>query len=202
MYKAILFLFTLTSFLLAAEPTGLPADVLAFPADSEDYRGKLDPRSGRYEIWSEQRVLSWALAQGFTATSDSSMSNSSQYRRAAIFYAPGFKFKLRAITNLRGDFSRFGWKLLLDMALLKPAPKSKFLTNRFKNYGNFLRYEVFIDGIKHREIEVGYGLTQPSPLVIAIPFIRDEDARVSVEIRLANAPGNFGILYDARLVRD
>ncbi len=151
------------------------------------------------EFWSESQALSWAHGQGFSLTRDSDLYGV-QNRRAAVFHAPGVRFPLYAVRNRHGTLSRTGHFLVLDFAFPVSLDREKTLSSDFKNYRNILRYEIFADGIHLGTVESGYGVSQRDPLIFAIPYIRDPEGRVVVEIRLANHPAQFAILYDAVLV--
>lgn len=185
-----------------ANENRMPNDVLCFPPFTQDYLRKIYGHNGHYEIWSQRQISRWAQAQGFRITTDKS-NGGYRFQYAMVFYAPGLHFQLVTPADANGDKpSPFGWKLTLDMGFLEAAPKQKILSSDFKFYQNILRYKIIIDGIEYRTIEIGFGKTSVSPITIAIPYIRNKEGKVNVEIRLANHPSNFAVLYDAYLSRE
>ena len=171
----------------------LPSSVLAFPDFTRGYESKILPMSGDYQILTEKEILADALSAGLWANPDSKLNGSAYFKRGAVFYAPGLFFKLKAPkVSHRGDRrSNFGWELVLDMVFLK--------NGNFQENTNYVQYSILIDGVKFRDFAVGYSRSYESPIVIAIPIIRDPNKNVSVAIELANQRGNYGILYDAVL---
>ena len=171
----------------------LPSSVLAFPDFTRDYESKISPMSGDYQILTEKEILADALSAGLWANPDSKLNGSAYFKRGAVFYAPGLFFKLKAPkVSHRGDrHSNFGWELVLDMVFLK--------NGNFQENTNYVQYSILIDGVKFRDFAVGYSRSYESPIVIAIPMIRDYNKNISVAIELANQRGNYGILYDAVL---
>ena len=171
----------------------LPSSVLAFPDFTRGYESKISPMSGDYQILTEKEILADALSAGLWANPDSKLNGSAYFKRGAVFYAPGLFFKLKAPkVSHRGDRrSNFGWELVLDMVFLK--------NGNFQENTNYVQYSISIDGVKFRDFAVGYSRSYESPIVIAIPMIRDPQKNVSVAIKLANQRGNYGILYDAVL---
>lgn len=177
----------------------MPNEALVFPSFSQDYLRKLKTPQGHYEIWSEQAIVDWAHAQGFSVTRDHP-AGGYQYKFGAIFYAPGLEFYLATPKNSLGEpASPVGWSLVLDLGVLRSSNRLEKLSSDFHNYNNILRYTIYIEGIEYRTIEFGYGKTVTSPVEIPIPFIRNTSGRLKIEIKLANHPTNFGILYDAFL---
>ena len=171
----------------------LPSSVLAFPDFTRGYESKILPMSGDYQILTEKEILADALSAGLWANPDSKLNGSAYFKRGAVFYAPGLFFKLKAPkVSHRGDWhSDFGWELVLDMVFLK--------NGNFQENTNYVQYSILIDGVKFRDFAVGYSRSYESPIVIAIPMIRDANKNISVAIQLANQRGNYGILYDAVL---
>lgn len=176
----------------------MPDDVLCFPSFSQDYIRKIESPVGHYEIWSEKAITRWAHAQGFSVSPDHT-DGGYQYKYGMIFYSPGLTFHL---SIPKSSLSLHGWKLILDMGFLRESARIQQLSNDFHNYENILRYEVYIDGIKYQTIELGYGISRTSPMEIPIPYIRNKSGKVTVQIKLANHPHNFAILYDAFLTRE
>lgn len=176
----------------------MPDDVLCFPSFSQDYRRKIESPIGHYEIWNEKAITRWAHAQGFSVSQDHA-DGGYQYKYGMIFYAPGLTFHLSVP---KSSLSLYGWKLILDMGFLQQSSRTQRLSNDFHNYENILRYNIYIDGIKYKTIEIGYGVSLNSPLEIPIPYIRNKSGKVTVRIELANHPNNFAILYDAFLARE
>ena len=176
----------------------LPENVLSFPFGSEDYRHKITYGLDNSVVWSEKKIMAWATAQGFSVTEDQP-DGGYQYRRGIIFHSPGLGFNLITSVSQRGDNQRNGWKLVLDLGVFYSPPFEDTLSTDFKHYENILRYEVWIDNIYYKTVEIGYGVSLKSPLTIEIPYIRDSSGVVRVELRMKNHPTNFGILYDAFL---
>ena len=177
----------------------LPRHVLGFPKLSTAYRQRISSSSKDYEIWSQKKLIDWARSQGFAITEDTD-SGGYQFRRAVMFKPPGIQFYLQVDTI--GEQNQLGWLLFLDMGFFKEDTNKGIISTNFKRYNNILRYEIFVDHIYFKTVEVGYGKTQTSPLQLRLPFIRDRNGRVLVEIKLANHPNNFGILYDAFLAKE
>ena len=177
----------------------LPKHVLVFPKLSADHRHKILASSGVYKIWEQKKINAWAKSQGFDVTQDTPADNW-QFRRAAVFQPPGMQFQLQIDTTEKQN--RLGWVLFLDMGFLKKDTNKAVISTNFKNYSNILRYEIFIDYIHFKTIEIGYGKTLASPLKLRLPFVRDRDGRILIDIKLANHADNFGILYDAFLVKE
>ncbi|HRP68078.1 MAG TPA: hypothetical protein PLY93_00905 [Turneriella sp.] len=181
--------FSLFALTIAVEKNPLPAEALAFPAFSENYRAKI--LDGDYEIWSEEKIERWCSAQGLAVTSDNPQGGL-QYKRAAVLIAPGLTFSLtRPVTEKGSEFAN-GWLLNLDIAAIRP---------RTGVYTNFLEADVFVDGLFFRKILQGGNRKEESPIQIQIPHIASREGRIRVEIRLANHPRNFLFLYDAYLSR-
>jgi len=180
------------------ENFSLPDDVLAFPEFSNDYEKKIIS-SGNYKIITEEKVLDWAKAQGFTSSKDS-IAGGNYYKRSAVIHPPGIKFFLKIPKN---DYnikqSKFAWYLHLDISMPKIDHSKRILTTSYYSYNNILRYHIYIDNIFYKTVEVGYGVTQKTPLVFFIPFIRDPEGKIIVDIRLANRPNQVLMLYDAFL---
>ena len=179
----------------------LPVHVLAFPEGSSDYKRKIWESSGPYEIWSEKKIHSWAESQGVSVTEDLDTAGL-KFHRGVLFRPPGLFFELGIGEDEISGEERLGWVLNLDMGFFKEDPGKESISTNFENYDNLIRYEVFVNGIKFRTIEIGYGRTAKSPIKIRIPFIRNLEGKVMVKIKLSNRPDNFGILYDASLVRE
>jgi len=180
------------------DPDILPEHVLAFPFGSEDYRQKITSDQEKATIWSEEKIMAWAKGQGFTVTTDQP-DGGYQFRRGIVFHPPGLGFNLSTHLSPRGDQQRYGWKLVLDFGVFYPTPFEETLSTDFKYYENIIRYEIWIDNIYFQTVEMGYGITMKTPLVINIPYIRDDSGQVRIELRMKNHPDNFGILYDAYL---
>lgn len=177
----------------------MPNEVLVFPSFSQDYLRKLKTPEGHYEIWSEQAIVDWAHAQGFSVSRDHP-AGGHQYKFGIVFYAPGLEFYLQTPKNLLHESaSPVGWSLILDLGVLQPSNRLQKLSSDFHNYKNILRYTIFIEDIEYQTITIGYGKTITSPVQIDIPFIRNKSGKIKIEIKLANHPTNFGILYDAFL---
>jgi len=175
----------------------LPGDVLAFPFASDDYINKIFNVEGT-QIWSQKRLNKWAHAQGFDITEDSD-DGGYQFGRALVFYSPGITFRLVKRVDHRAGDHDFGWTLVLDMALIHQKKIQSMGYSDKYTYKNILRYEVWIDEIYYRTIEIGYNQSTRSPVKIHIPYIRDESGNVTIQIKMKNNPRNFGILYDAYL---
>ena len=175
----------------------LPQDVLAFPYASEDYKSKIVNVEDT-QIWSQKKLNKWAHSQGFLITEDSD-DGGYQFGRGLVFYSPGISFRLVKRVDHRAGDHDFGWTLVLDMALIHQKKIRSMAYNKRFIYKNILRYEVWIDGIYYKTIEVGYNQTNRSPVKIHIPYIRDESGNVAIQIKMKNNPRNFGILYDAYL---
>ncbi|MDH4262556.1 MAG: hypothetical protein OEV78_05855 [Spirochaetia bacterium] len=176
----------------------LPESVLAFPFGNEDYKHKITYGLENAVIWSEKKIMAWCTAQGFSVTEDQP-DGGYQYRRGIIFHPPGLGFNLTSSISQRGDDQRNGWKLVLDLGAFYSPPFEETLSTDFKHYENILRYEIWIDNIYYKTVEIGYGVSLKTPLTIEIPYIRDTSGVVRVELRMKNHPSNFGILYDAYL---
>ena len=179
----------------------LPAHVLAFPEGSYDHERKIFTNSGPYEIWSENKIYSWAKSQGVSVTADSDTAGL-KFRRGIIFKPPGLFFELGIGEDEISEKDRLGWSLNLDMGFFKEDLNKESIRTNFKNYDNLIRYEVFVNGIPFKTIEIGYGRMVSSPVKIRIPFIRNSEGKVIVKIKLSNRVDNFGILYDAFLVKE
>jgi len=175
----------------------LPSTVIAFPFGIEDYKSKII-EVGNYYIWSSKKLESWADAQGYKITTDSPVGGY-QYNRGLVFFSPGLIFQLKKHVNQRATDRNSGWTLVLDMGMIRK--KTLLETQNISNIGyeNIIRYEIFIDGIFYKKVEIGYNQNEKSPIRIHIPYIRDDEGDVTVELRLKNHPKNFGILYDAFL---
>ena len=175
--------------------------VLAFPEKNNDYKNKIIDESGSYEIWHEKKIKSWAQSQGFLVTENSPIGRV-QFSRGIIFKPPGLFFKLGIDAYNASDEYRLGWILNLDMGFFREDQNKDVISTNFKFYDNFIRYEIFINDIHFKNIEIGYGKTIESPIQLRIPFIRNKEGRVIVKIQIANRPDNFGILYDASLSKE
>jgi len=193
-FRFLLILALLTTLHSVESPENSPSR-LDFAAGSE---AELLLEDQGAEFWSESQALSWAHGQGFTLSRDSDMYGV-QNRRAAVFHSPGVRFPLYAVRNRHGTLSRTGHFLILDFAFPKALDREQTLSSDFLNYSNILRYEIFADGIHLGTVESGYGVSQRDPLIFAIPYIRDPEGCIQVEIRLSNHPAQFAILYDAVL---
>jgi len=180
----------------------LPDSILVFPAGSADYERKVSGKenSANY-VWSQQKISSWAHAQGFDITEDSP-AGGYQYNRGLVFYPPGVRFTLQTPVGMRADKQSYGWTLYLDMGFLKKLQRSKELSTDFKYYSNILRYDILVDGIKYKSVEIGFNHTVESPLKIYIPYVRDPSGSLVVEIVMKNHPDQFAVLYDAFLAID
>lgn len=181
----------------AADEVLLPPEVIAFPFNSQEYIHRAVSISKENYVWSQKRLQSWARGQGFQVTTDSP-EGGYQFQRALLFYAPGFAFRLKAPQGGR-EFDPYGWELVIDMALLEPREGGRTLSSDFRYYENILRYEIFIDHIHYKTIEIGYGKSEHSPIVVPVPYVRDAEGIVQVEIRIKNHPNSFGMIYDAFL---
>lgn len=175
------------------DKNSLPAEILAFPDFTTDYEKKI--RQGNYQVWSERKIVAWARGQGFIMNSDSD-SGGLQFKQGAVFLPPGLSFSLYRPTTEKGANNSTGWSLVLDLGMVSPETLDQNL-----EFQNILRYEIFIDSELFLSAESGYGKGQESPVVIQIPYIRDTEGKVSIEIRIKNHPRHFGVLYDARLER-
>lgn len=182
----------------ALEP--LPADVLAFAPFGKEYEKRIESSSGSYRIYSQTRLNEWALAQGFEVQPDNN-AGGWQYKRAGVFRAPGVFFSLYLPEHAVQARLQTGWKLVIDAGFLKPTARPELLSSDYKFYENILRADIFIDGIFYETVETGFGRTNRGLLVYHLPFVRDPAGKVNVEVRLANHPSNFFILYDAFLTR-
>lgn len=182
---------------LSAAERPVPASVLAFPKEADYYHSEQNPG---IDIRSRANLVSWANGQGFTLSEDSPAGGYS-YNRAVVFRSDGLRFRLTAPVDEKGSSSRAGWVLVLDMGLPVALQSKQNLTSDFRFYRNILRYDIYIDGIHHRRIEAGWGRTAQTPVTIPVPYIRNSEGYVNVEIRMNNHPDNFGILYDAFLRR-
>ncbi|MDH5716528.1 MAG: hypothetical protein OEZ22_02695 [Spirochaetia bacterium] len=177
------------------------ADVLSFPHFSMDYKYKINTPEKKYEIFSEKKIIDWARAQGFMITRDHNL-NGLNYKRGAVFFPPGLSFNLYVPKNDFDDIVPFGWTLVIDMGFLKSMDKIETLSSDFLYYQNILRYDIYIDNIHYKTIEIGYGKTQPSLIQISIPFIRDKEGKILVDIKIPNTHNSFGVLYDAILIKE
>ncbi len=185
----------------AMEPdVRLNDDVIAFPFNNEQYLQKMVYISQEHYVWTQKRLQSWARGQGFLVTNDSE-AGGFRYGRALLFYAPGFAFRLKAPVPETGEMTPYGWELVLDMALLRADERGKRLSTDFAFYENILRYEIYIDHIHFKTVEIGYGKTESSPIILPVPYVRDADGQILVEIKIKNHPNAFGIIYDAFIRR-
>jgi len=184
--------------LLESQEYALPENVFAFPFGSEDYRHKVNYGLDKATVWSEKKITSWSAGLGFSVTPDQP-DGGYQFRRGIVFHPPGLGFTLSTPVSPRAERQRYGWKLVLDLGVFYSPPFEETLSTDFKHYENILRYEVWIDGLYYQTVEIGFGVSSKTPLTIEIPFVRDEDGLVRIELRMKNHPGNFGILYDACL---
>lgn len=176
----------------------LPDYLLAFPFGSRDHERKIIKSGPDPVIWTQRKVNSWARGQGFAISQDSP-DGGYRFGRAMLFYPPGVTFTLRASITEKADYSAHGWFLVLDMGFLQSEKSLKILSSDFRYYENILRYEILIDHISYKTVEIGYGVTELSPIRIAIPYIRDRAGNVLIEIRMKNHPNLFGVIYDAYL---
>lgn len=176
----------------------LPENVFAFPFGSEDYRHKVIYGLENSTIWSENKIKAWSEAQGFSVTEDQP-DGGYQYRRGIVFHPPGLGFTLSTPVSQRAQLQRYGWKLVLDLGVFYSPPFEDTLSTDFKHYENILRYEIWIDNLYFQTVEIGYGVSVKTPVVIEVPYVRDPDGQVRIELRMKNHPSNFGILYDAFL---
>jgi hypothetical protein len=181
-----------------AEPDLLPLNLLAFPFGSQDYLQKITTNPEYLKVWSEKRIMAWAQEQGFFITEDSP-EGGYQYKRGLIVKSPGLDFVLSAPVTARAESQAYGWKLVLDLGALYSPSFENRLTSNFNNYENILRYDIYIDDIYYKTIEMGYGISSPTPVIIEIPYIRDISGNVYVSIKLKNHPANFAVIYDAFL---
>ena len=175
------------------------SQILAFPDfDEKLYKNKIKTTSGNYYILSQSQVQSWARGQGFRVVEDFPYNNI-KYNRAIYFNPPGLSFTLRLEKTMLGKYKRFGNLLALDFALLKTKNNQRDISSHYDFYKNLIKYEIIVDGILMRTFSLGYGLSHNRMFKIPLSYIRDERGRVEVEVRMANHPGNFGILYDASI---
>jgi len=177
---------------------GLPPHLIAFPEGDESYLSRINFNGQEPVVWSVRKLEAWAQAQGYSITSDSS-EGGYQFGRGLVFRSPGISYRLTAPVTARGVRQRYGWTLVIDMGLLKPAQKSRILSSDYSYYPNILRYDIYVDRVFQKTIEIGYGVTEKSPVKIYIPYIRSSSKTVLVEIRLNNHPANFAVLYDSYL---
>lgn len=175
----------------------LPAEVLAFPPFTENYRTRI--LSGDYEIWSEEKLQRWSSAQGLSVTTDDRGAGL-QYRRAAIISPPGITFTLKRPVTEKGSEFANGWVLNLDLAAIR-ARNGEQLHKARSLYSNLLQFDVIVDGELYTTVRQGAKKSVDSPLRLPIPHIRSNEGIVRVELRLANHPRNFLFLYDAYLTR-
>ncbi len=176
----------------------LSSHVFAFPKKNNDYENKIIGESGSYEIWHEKKIKSWAQSQGFLIT-ENSPTNDLQFSRGIIFKPPGLFFELGIDAHNTSNEYRLGWILNLDMGFFLEDQNKDVISTNFKFYDNLIQYEIFVNDIHFKSIEIGYGRTTTSPVQLRIPFIRNREGKVIVKIKIANRPDNFGILYDASL---
>ncbi len=185
----------------AHSTTELPLHILAFPINTNNYLKKILENSGSYEIWNLKKISSWTQSQGFLITQDSPLNNL-QFNRGIIFKPPGLFFELNIEAHINSPEDRLGWILNLDMGFFKEDRNKEIISTNFKNYENLICYEIFINEIHFRTIEIGYGKTHISPIKLRIPFIRNREGKIIVKIKMTNRPDNFGILYDASLTKE
>ena len=171
---------------------------LAFPSFSNDWQRKA--RALHYDIWEEERIRSWAFAQGFVATKDSP-EGGFNFKRGIIVKPPGLEFTLYVPVDVRGSFSLYSWQLVLDLAALRELVREQRLSSSYQDYRNILRYHIAVNGSHIRTVEMGFGASIKTPVVIDLPYIRDPEGKVEVVITLPNNSTNFMILYDAFLRR-
>lgn len=181
-----------------SEPDILPESVLAFPFGSEDYKKRIEGGLEKAFIWSEKKLMAWTQGQGFMVTKDHP-DGGVQYHRGIIFHPPGLDFVLKTPISPRGDKQQYGWKLVLDLGVFHAHPFEEALSTDFKYYENIIRYEIYIDNIYYKTVEIGYGISLESPVNIEIPYVRDLSGLVHISLRMKYHPANFGILYDAFL---
>ncbi|AFM14775.1 hypothetical protein [Turneriella parva] len=175
----------------------LPAEVLAFPSFTENYRTRI--LSGDYEIWSEEKLQRWSSAQGLSVTTDDQGAGL-QYHRAAIISPPGITFTLKRPVTEKGSEFANGWVLNLDFAAIR-ARNGESLQKARSLYSNLLQCDVIVDGELYTTVRQGAKKSIQTPLRLPIPHIRSNEGIVRVELRLANHPRNFLFLYDAYLTR-
>lgn len=182
------------------EVNPLPEHILCFPWFSVDYKRKIKTNNKKYEIHDEKKIVSWAKAQGFEITRDSG-AGELKHKRGVIFFPPKLEYELYIPKNDFDELEYFGWSLILDMGFLKSDNMPPYLSTDYVYSENMQRYEIYIDGILYKEIELGFGKTHNSPVEIYIPFVRDKEGKITVEIKIPHSANSFGILYDAFLVK-
>lgn len=191
-------------FALPAGKTGIPSDRKIHKQNSIQFeRYHFSDKKIRW-VSDQRRVLSqieidqWAYAQGLDVSENSDLYGLNN-QNGLIFFPPGLGFTLYS----ENPESKTGWMLVLDIAVLKEKKplkdKNEKLTSSYSRFEKTATMEVFIDGIFYKQIELGYGKKEHSPVVIPIPYIRSREGCVNVDLKLTNYPDNFGILYDAIL---
>ena len=175
----------------------LAPEVLAFPDFTESYRLKVI--EGNFEIWSENRLQRWASAQGLRVTGDH-YGGGLQFKRAAVIGAPGLSFTLTRPVTEKGSAFQAGWRLVLDIAAIRNKNQQKPKGEK-RIYDNVLEFDLIIDAVHYQTVTQGAGKEVQSPIVVEIPYIRDETGVVTIELKMANHPRNFIFLYDAYLTR-
>lgn len=164
----------------------LPDSVLAFPDYDQSYRKKILPQSGYYEIKSEARIIREARSMGVILSGDNPAGNWN-FHRAVRVYAPGLVFQLRAPVEKHG---RYRWKMVLDIAFPKEV-KEDYLGKNLS---------ICVANLPCRFLPAGTIVTQP--IEVEIPYIRDGEGEVRVELQLANGFNSYLQLYDAFLTQD
>lgn len=179
---------------LDSNRNALPAEILAFPDFTSEYKNKI--HRGNYQIWSERKISAWARGQGFIISRDHD-SGGLQFKQGAVFLPPGIEFSLYRPTTEKGANNQTGWSLVLDIGTVATETSEQDL-----EFQNILRYEIYVNSEKVNESESGYQTTNQGLVKIQIPYIRDPEGKVDIALRLANHPRHFGVLYDARLERE
>ena len=183
----------------------LPESVLAFPENNLEYQNKIINKINNYEIWTEAKIQEWARTINLAITSDSNEKQSTNYKQGILFKSPGLAFKLK-IPNIEQEMSPSNlipnYILVLDLALLKNDPRKKVFNMQSNIYSNILKYDIYINNINVRKIEIGYGKTEESPIYINIPNFRNKNKEIKIEIKLHNNASQFGFLYDAYIYKE
>lgn len=142
-------------------------------------------------------LQNWALSQGFFMVIPTEM----KFTQGHIVFAPGARMKIPMGVNEKGDRTHTGYVLKLFLGNLRAAPRSQVLASHYGFYENILRFEVLLEGISYGFYNLGYGVSLPEPIEIPIPYLRNIDGDVSVEVRLANHPSNFIVWFGSALIR-
>ncbi len=165
--------------------------------------GNLDKRirwvGDKQRVMSWEEIRSWGYSAGISVSAPSSVSPNPF---GLFFNAPGLGFSLYT----SNPEIKTGWILTLDLAVFRERLPYKTNDEKISSSYSYLErqtsMEIWINNVFYKKMEMGYGAREESPSRMQIPYIQSSDGRVDVDIRLRNFPGNFAILYSARVHRE